>query len=85
MPVAPWQSLRLPPRIDEGYSRRLEISDVAGDHRHAMHEGSSKWAENGFCRSKHKRQAGLCCPKDSQVLQCRLICTYGVNDEPPIV
>ena len=42
MPVAPWQSLRLPPRIDEGYSRRLEISDVAGDHRHAMHEGSGR-------------------------------------------
>jgi hypothetical protein len=62
MPVAPWQSLRLPPRIDEGYSRGLEISDVAGDHRHAMHEGSSKWAENGFCRSKHKPQVGLCKP-----------------------
>ena len=27
----------------------------------------------------------LACPKDSQVLQCRLICTYGVNGEPPIV
>ena len=35
-------SLRYLPRIDEGYSRRLEISDVASDHRHAMHKGSGR-------------------------------------------
>ena len=35
-------SLRYLPRIDEGYSRRLEISDVASDHRHTMHKGSGR-------------------------------------------
>ena len=35
-------SLRYLPRIDEGYSRRLEISDVASDQRHDMHEGSGR-------------------------------------------
>ena len=35
-------SLRYLPRIDEGYSRRLEISDVASDQRHAMHKGSGR-------------------------------------------
>ena len=30
------------PRIDKGHSRRLKISDVASDNRHAMHNVTNK-------------------------------------------
>ena len=30
------------PRIDDGHASRLEISDVSGDHSHAMHKGGCR-------------------------------------------
>ena len=34
--------MRYLPRIDEGHSRGLKISDVASDHCHAMHKGGCR-------------------------------------------